>query len=103
TERLLDIIRGKTDLPGIQQAPSPGRPTAVKVSKLTGQKTKTSSQSVTIGIDIGYKYLNLVKASGAPFKRKILEYKSISLPADIEQGSDEFNTFLKSKIVPYCR
>jgi len=102
TERLLDVIRGKSDGTGIQQAPQPERPIVIKASKSVRPKTKTNSQSITVGIDIGFKNLNLVKAAGSAHKWKILEYKSTPIPADIEKGSDEFNTFLKSAVVPFC-
>ncbi len=102
TERLLDVIRGKIDGTGIRQAPRPGRPTIIKASKLIRSKTKTNAQSVTVGIDIGYKNLNLVKTARSAHKWKLLDFRSIPLPADIERGSDEFNTFLRSAVVPFC-
>ena len=102
TERLLDVIRGKSDGTGIQQAPGTARPAVIKASKLIRSKTKTISRSVTVGIDIGYKNINLVKAEKSGYKWKILEYKSIPIPADIETGSDEFNNFLKAAVVPFC-
>jgi Tfp pilus assembly PilM family ATPase len=102
TERLLDVIRGKSDWTGIQQAPEPVRPAVIKTGKLISSKTKTSSQTLTVGIDLGYKKLNLVKAAGSAHKWRILEYKSLPIPPDLERGSDKFNTFLRSAIVPFC-
>ena len=102
TERLLDVIRGKNDGIEIEQAPPPGRPTVIEASKLIRSKTKTKSNLVTVGIDIGYKNLNLVKAAGSANKWKIVEYESIPIPADIDRKSDEFNILLKSAVVPFC-
>ncbi|MGO9013728.1 MAG: pilus assembly protein PilM [Dissulfurispiraceae bacterium] len=102
TERLLDLIRGKSDGTEIHQAQQPVRPIVIKTSKLVRPKSKTNSQSVTVGIDIGYENLNLVKAAGSAQTWKILECKSIPIPSDIEKGSDAFNAFLKSAVVPFC-
>jgi Tfp pilus assembly PilM family ATPase len=106
TERLLDIIRGKSNEVGVRQSHSlPKRPpyiTLHKLIKLISSKTKPASKSMTVGIDIGYKYLNMVKASRENRKLEILEYKSIPLPADLERGSNEFNEFLRSTIGPFC-
>jgi Tfp pilus assembly PilM family ATPase len=102
TERLLDVIRGKSDGTGIQQAPPTVRPTVIKASKLIGSKTKTISHAVTVGIDIGYKNINLVKAEKSANKWKILECASIPFPAGVEKESDEFTNFLKSAVAPFC-
>ncbi len=102
TERLLNVIRGKSGGTGIQHPPQPGRSTVIKAGKLIRSKTKTISHSVTVGVDIGYKSINLVKAERSAHKWKIVECKSIPIPADIEKGSDEFNNFLRSVVVPFC-
>ncbi len=102
TEKLLDLIRGKSDGTEIQRAPQPGQSIVIKPGKLVRPKTKTNFQSVTVGIDIGYENLNLVKAAGAAHTSKILECKSIPIPSDIEKGSDEFSAFLKSAVAPFC-
>jgi len=102
TERLLDVIRGKSDATAIQQAPRPGRPAAVKATKSMPSKTTATSNAVTVGLDIGDKNINLVKAARSGHKWNILEYKSIPIPAGLEKGSDGFNNFLKSAIAPFC-
>ncbi|HXW69515.1 MAG TPA: hypothetical protein VEJ88_07875, partial [Dissulfurispiraceae bacterium] len=102
TERLLDVIRGKSDVTEIQQTPRPGRPEAVKTSKAMPSKITPISNAVTVGLDIGDKNINLVKAARSGHKWNILEYKSIPIPADLEKGSDGFNNFLKSAVAPFC-
>ncbi|MGD0283080.1 MAG: pilus assembly protein PilM [Dissulfurispiraceae bacterium] len=102
TEKLLDVIRGKSNGTEILQAPRPSLSTVIKTNKLMPVRTKTTSRSVTVGIDIGNDNVKLVKAARSPHKWKILEYKSISIPADIEKESDEFNNFLKSEVVSFC-
>ena len=102
TERLLDVIRGKSDWADIQPILPPARPTGINPNKLIRSKTKINSHSVTVGIDIGNNNVNLVKTTKSGNKWTILEYKSIPIPADLVAESDEFNNFLKSAVAPFC-
>ncbi|MDA8088769.1 MAG: hypothetical protein M0Z61_00895 [Nitrospiraceae bacterium] len=69
--------------------------------KAIPSKVKMTQRSV-IGIDIGYKCLNLVKVARSQNNWEILDYRSIPFPDLIEKGSGEFDDFLRSAVVPFC-
>lgn len=61
-----------------------------------------SRRQVSLGIDIGYSQVNLVKAAKSRDKWEILECASIPIPADAENGSEKFNEFLKFVVQSFC-
>jgi Tfp pilus assembly PilM family ATPase len=100
-ERLLSIIRGKSVVAEHKHPPPPETLPSVGEIKSAFSKAKSSS-SVTIGIDIGYEYVNLVKTARSQSRWEILEYKSIPIPAHLDKISREFIEFLKSVVTPFC-
>ena len=60
------------------------------------------SRPVSVGIDIGYSQVNLVKAARSHAGWEILEYRSIPIPGGVEKGSGEFDEFLKSAVLSFC-
>jgi Tfp pilus assembly PilM family ATPase len=102
TERLLDVIRGKGHEVRTQQPLLPKKTPLAGSSKSIFKKTKTKSQPINVGIDIGKKYVCMVKALRSDNKWKILEHEMLPIPADIDKGSDEFRAFLRSAVPRFC-
>jgi Tfp pilus assembly PilM family ATPase len=104
TERLLNLIRGRSD-----QTLEEGA--AHRVNKSTSKKAKGSlfkseselkKNSISVGVDIGQDLLRLVKACGSEGKRHLLEHRSVSLPLGVEKDSDAFSDFLQGELVSFC-
>ncbi len=103
TEKLLDIIRGKKVSGGFG-----GEKTndVIKVKRkrpsLTVFRFKPFESKVTIGVDIGYQDLLMVKIQEIADKQwKLLDYRSVPLPK-ASAGSFEFTGFIKSELNKFC-
>ena len=97
TERLLDIIRNKKDDISIESIDTSKIDPPKKRFKFNSPKIVPIRKTVNIGIDIGHKYLRLVKvAKLAENHWEMLAYKSI--PFTLDKKSSEFINFLKSEI-----
>ena len=101
TERLLDIIRNKKDDINNESIDTSKIDPPKKRFKFNSPKIAPFQKSVNIGIDIGHKYLRLVKvAKLAENHWEMLAYKSI--PFTFDKKSSEFINFLKSEINEFC-
>ena len=101
TERLLDIIRNKKDDINNESIDTSKIDPPKKRFKFNSPKIAPVQKSVNIGIDIGHKYLRLVKvAKLAENHWEMLAYKSI--PFTFDKKSSEFINFLKSEINEFC-
>ena len=101
TERLLDIIRNKKNDISIESMDTSKIDPPKKRFKFNSPKIASVRKSVNIGIDIGHKYLRLVKiAKLADNHREMLAYKSV--PFTHAKKSPEFVNFLKSEINEFC-
>ena len=101
TERLLDIIRNKKDDISIESIDKSKIELPKKRFKFNSPKIASIRKSVNIGIDIGHKYLRLVKmARLADNHWEMLAYKSV--PFIHAKKSPEFINFLKSEINEFC-
>ncbi len=101
TEKLLNVIRGKTPAPPATPAPEAPKPKADPVKPLL--KFKASSQkSTTVGIDIGHEYLRLVKAAESGGKWRIIARRRLPLPARTSRDMPEFSAFLKASLSSFC-
>nr|MDA8387909.1 pilus assembly protein PilM [Nitrospiraceae bacterium] len=63
---------------------------------------KTTSGRVIVGVDIGHKNVNLVKAAKSHGRWEIPDWRSIPIPGDIGRGSDEFDDFLRREVSAFC-
>ena len=102
TERLLDIIRHKKNDINESEDKSKIDPPK-KGFKSTASKIISVQKSVTIGIDIGHKYLRLVKTARLADNRwELLDYKSVPFTHTTAIKSPEYINFLKSEINEFC-
>ena len=100
TEKLLDIIRGKKDS-GIEKTDE-----VVKVKKkrpsLKAFRFRPFDSKVTVGVDVGYQSLRMVKIQEtAENQWKLVDYRSVPLPK-ASVGSFEFTGFVKSELSKFC-
>ena len=102
TERLLDIIRHKKN--DINESADKSKIDPPKKGfKFTASKIISVQKSVTIGIDIGHKYLRLVKTARlADNEWELLDYKSVPFTHITTIKSPEYINFLKSEINEIC-
>ena len=102
TERLLDIIRHKKN--DINKSADKSKIDPPKKGfKSTATKIISVQKSVTIGIDIGHKYLRLVKTARlADNGWELLDYKSVPFTNTTSITSPEYINFLKSEINEFC-
>ncbi|HYA15221.1 MAG TPA: pilus assembly protein PilM [Syntrophales bacterium] len=101
TERLLDVIRNKKDDIDIKSIDTSKIDPLKKRFKFNSLKISPLQKSVNVGIDIGHKYLRLVKIAKLADKNwEMLAYKSI--PFTHDKKSSEFTNFLKSEINGFC-
>lgn len=102
TERLLDIIRHKKN--DINESADKSKIDPPKKGfKFTASKIISVQKSVTIGIDIGHKYLRLVKTARlADNEWELLDYKSVPFTHTTTIKSPEYINFLKSEINEIC-
>lgn len=100
TEKLLDIIRGKKDS-GIEKTDD-----AVTVKRkrpsLKAFRFKPFDSKVTVGVDVGYQNLRMVKIQETSENQwNLVDYRSVPLPK-ASVGSFEFTGFLKSELSKFC-
>ncbi len=100
TEKLLDLIRGKMD-PRVEETAA-----AIKVKRkrpsFSAFRLKPFESNVTVGVDIGYQNLRMVKMQEISSNQwKLLDYRSVPLPK-ASAGSFEFTGFVKSELNKFC-
>lgn len=102
TEKLLDAIRGKTPLPG----KTPAIPTLSPITRSFKSylaRIIPSKESVTVGVDIGYADLRLVKIKQLPGRKwRLLDFKRVPFDRDVFEETFEFDNFLKSALTEFC-
>lgn len=104
TEKLLDAIRGNDPLP------APGKtPATSTLSPVTrGFKSYLagiipSKEPITVGVDIGYIDLRLVKIKQLPDQKwQLLDFKRVPFNAGLSEETPEFDDFLKSSLTEFC-
>ena len=101
TEKLLDVIRkDKTPAEFLRTPVShPSR----KSGKFSFLKIPRRNKTISVGIDIGYHQLKLVKVARSPDNQwKLLSYSTVFFGTDAPKGSAEFADFLKSELDKFC-
>jgi len=96
TEKLLDAIRGKT--PAISTLSPITRSFKSYLARIIPSK-----EPVTVGVDIGYADLRLVKIEQLPDQKyRLLDFKRVPFNADLSEETPEFDDFLKSSLTEFC-
>lgn len=102
TEKLLKLIRGKSDSNLESSDTSSPQPAASSLIP-SFSKSFFFRKTVTIGIDIGYSALNLAKIVRFSEKQQeLLDYVRVPFESDISQDSPKFSKFLKSSLADFC-
>ncbi len=100
TEKLLDVIRGKSQMPEEESKP------AVDMTPFPSNRAATSkagvgsssANAVTIGIDISYDNVRFVKTGKVEGKLRIIDCGCAALSPQISKDSPEFDAFLKAEL-----
>ena len=102
TEKLLDLIRSNhTAADKNTNTLDPSQSTRVRKSIST--KIIPFKRSITVGIDIGYHDLKMVKVTQYSDQRwKLLDYMKVPFEPQITKESSEFPDFLKSTLTKFC-
>ncbi len=104
TEKLLDAIRGNDPLPAPNKTPATSTLSPITrgfKSYLAG--IIPSKEPITVGVDIGYADLRLVKIKQLPGpKWQLLDFKRVPFNADLSEETPEFDDFLKSSLSGFC-
>jgi len=101
TEKLLDIIRGKKDS-GIEKTEDAEVRVKRKSPSLKAFRFKPFASKVTVGVDVGYQSLRMVKIQEiSEGQWKLLDYRAVPLPK-ASVGSFEFTGFVKSELNKFC-
>jgi len=102
TEKLLDLIRSNhTAADKTSSTLDPSQSTRVRKSIST--KIIPFKRPITVGIDIGYYDLKMVKVTQYSDQRwKLLDYMKVPFEPQITKESSEFPDFLKSTLTKLC-
>ncbi|MDD5435218.1 MAG: hypothetical protein PH343_07295, partial [Nitrospira sp.] len=103
TEKLLNLIRGKDNKISEKPHSFHGGFHYKKFLKNPFNKIIPRNESATLGIDIGYESLRLVKITRtSDNKWRLLDWKCVPIPVNISKWSAEFAAYLKSEILLFC-
>lgn len=101
TEKLLNLIRSNKE-PETSSADRSPQPLPLKPSNPFGNKIFAFSKSVTIGVDISYHDLKLVKARQAADKKyQLLDYRTVPFEEGVGMDSPRFVPFLKAALTNF--
>jgi type IV pilus assembly protein PilM len=101
TERLLELIRTDSDA-DIEDA---GKPSRKPGSGLTSFVRSSFSirKNITIGVDIGYDDLKLVKLKRLSGQNhELLEYTRVPFDSEIPRENPDFHLFLRPALLEFC-
>ncbi len=102
TEKLLDLIRGKSDTVSDSTDIAPRQSTTSRLKSSLIQAFSLKKR-IAVGVDIGGEGLKMVKISQSSDKRQeMLEYSSLPLESDMSKDSPQFSSFLKSALKDFC-
>ena len=107
TEKLLELIRNnkRTQDLGPSAPPDIGskEPISSRVKSSAKKRSTSSRKSATVGIDIGYEDLKLVKIHNpSNQKHELLDYLRVPFETDIHPGHPDFYKFLKKNLNRFC-
>ena len=106
TEKLLELIRNNKRTQEIESIePSTIDPNEAEFSSANKgfKSTATRGKAASVGVDIGYDDLKLVKIHKASNqKRELLDYLRVPFEPDLYPGHPEFYKFLKKNLIRFC-
>jgi len=106
TEKLLELIRNNKRTQEIE----PSEPSTVESEEAASSSDKrgfkstvTAGKAATVGVDIGYDDLKLVKIhKTSNQKRELLDYLRVPFEPDVYPGHPDFYKFLKKNLNRFC-
>jgi len=102
TERLLDLIRNSTKTGSEFSNITPSRSFSQRI-KSYFSNLFSFKQSTTVGVDIGYNELKLVKTShSSTQKQQLLDYVKVPYLPNVSVDHPEFIPYLKSVLTRFC-
>jgi type IV pilus assembly protein PilM len=102
TERLLDLIRTESEEGFADSDFSSQKPPGRTKSFLRGPIS--FKRNITVGVDIGYDDLKLVKIKRVSENTyELLEYARVPFDPEIPRESPKFHTFLRPTLAEFCR
>ena len=101
TEKLLDLIRNQGDAPDRIETPA-SQSISTRIS--SGLKNTVSlKKATTVGVDIGYDDLKLVKVNNASHqKHELIDYLRVPFEPDLHPGHPDFAKFLRKNLSRFC-
>jgi Tfp pilus assembly PilM family ATPase len=101
TEKLLDVIRNKKTSDEFLE--SPASPPSEKSKKLSFLKVSRKSETISVGVDIGYHQLRFIKVAQSPENQwRLLDYSTVPFRPDVLKGTPEFAIFLRAELDKFC-
>ena len=101
TERLLELIRTDSDA-DIEESDKSSRKHAGGL-KSYARKSISFRKNITIGVDIGYDDLKLVKLRRQSDRsHELLEYARVPFDPEIPRESPDFHRFLRPTLLEFC-
>lgn len=102
TEKLLDLIRGKSDTASDSPSIAPRQSTTSSLKNSLIQAFPLKKK-IVVGVDIGGGELKMVKIGQAlDRKQEMLEYSSLPFESDMSIDSPQFSSFLQSALNDFC-
>ena len=102
TEKLLDLIRGKSDTASATPSIAPRQSTTSSLKNSLIQAFPLKKK-IVVGVDIGGGELKMVKIGQAlDKKQELLEYSSLPFESDMSKDSPQFSSFLQSALNDFC-
>ncbi len=102
TEKLLDLIRSSTKT-GNQLSHNTPSPSFSQRIKSYSSNLFSFKKSTTVGVDIGYNELKLVKISHSSYqKQRLLDYVKVPYLPNVSVDHPEFIPYLKSVLTRFC-
>ncbi len=102
TEKLLDLIRGKSDTASDSPSIARGQSTTSSLKNSLIQAFPLKKK-IVVGVDIGGGELKMVKIGQAlDRKQEMLEYSSLPFESDMSKDSPQFSNFLQSALNDFC-
>ena len=102
TEKLLDLIRGKSDTASDSTSIAPRQSTTSSLKNSLIQAFPLRKK-IVVGVDIGGGELKMVKIGQAlDRKQEMLEYSSLPFESDMAIDNPQFSIFLKSALNDFC-
>jgi len=102
TEKLLDLIRSSTKTGNEFSKNTPSRSFSQRI-KSYSSNLFSLKKATTVGVDIGYNELKLVKISHSSYqKQQLLDYVKVPYLPNVSVDHPEFSPYLKSVLTRFC-